>query len=34
VTLAVEVRNKTWMMPALADCLRRHNAVWVLPDQA
>jgi uncharacterized protein YecE (DUF72 family) len=29
----VEVRNKTWMIPALADCLRRHNAVWVLPDQ-
>jgi uncharacterized protein YecE (DUF72 family) len=25
--------NKTWMAPALGDCLRRHNAVWVLPDQ-
>jgi uncharacterized protein YecE (DUF72 family) len=34
VPLAVEVRNKTWMAPALADCLRRYNAVWVLPDQA
>ena len=33
VPLAVEVRNKTWMTPALADCLRRHSAVWVLPDQ-
>ena len=21
------------MVPALADCLRRHNVVWVLPDQ-
>jgi uncharacterized protein YecE (DUF72 family) len=34
VPLAVEVRNKTWMVPALRDCLRRHNAVWILPDQA
>jgi uncharacterized protein YecE (DUF72 family) len=34
VALAVEVRNKTWMTEALADCLRRYNAVWVLPDQA
>jgi uncharacterized protein YecE (DUF72 family) len=34
VPLAVEVRNKNWMVPALADCLRRHRAVWVLPDQA
>jgi uncharacterized protein YecE (DUF72 family) len=34
VPVAVEVRNKAWMAPALADCLRRHNAVWVLPDQA
>jgi uncharacterized protein YecE (DUF72 family) len=32
--LAVEVRNQTWMAPELADCLSRHNAVWVLPDQA
>ena len=22
------------MTPALGDCLRRHNVVWVLPDQA
>jgi hypothetical protein len=28
------MRNKTWMTPALNDCLRRYNAVWVLPDQA
>jgi uncharacterized protein YecE (DUF72 family) len=34
VPLAVEVRNKAWMTPALGDCLRRHSAVWVLPDQA
>jgi uncharacterized protein YecE (DUF72 family) len=34
VPVAVEVRNQTWMAPALGDCLRRHNAVWVLPDQA
>jgi uncharacterized protein YecE (DUF72 family) len=33
VSLAVEVRNKAWMTAALADCLRRYNAVWVLPDQ-
>jgi uncharacterized protein YecE (DUF72 family) len=34
VPLAVEVRNTAWMTAALADCLRRHKAVWVLPDQA
>jgi uncharacterized protein YecE (DUF72 family) len=34
VPLAVEVRNKNWMTEALGGCLRRHNAVWVLPDQA
>jgi uncharacterized protein YecE (DUF72 family) len=34
VQLAVEVRNKAWMTAALGDCLRRHNVVWVLPDQA
>lgn len=33
IHLAVEVRNKAWMTQALGDCLRRHNAVWVLPDQ-
>jgi uncharacterized protein YecE (DUF72 family) len=31
--LAVEVRNETWTTPALAECLRQHGAVWVLPDQ-
>jgi hypothetical protein len=31
---AFEARNKTWMVPALGDCLRPYNAVWVLPDQA
>ena len=34
VQLAVEVRNQPWMAPELADCLRRHTAVWVLPDRA
>ena len=34
VSLPVEARNKAWMVPALGDCLSRHNAVWVLPDQA
>lgn len=33
IPLAVEVRNKTWMNQELADCLRAHKAVWVLPDQ-
>ena len=33
VQLCVEVRNKTWMTAQLADVLRRHRAVWVLPDQ-
>jgi uncharacterized protein YecE (DUF72 family) len=28
------VRNKAWMTAALGDCLRRHNAVWLVPDQA
>jgi hypothetical protein len=32
VPVPVEMRNKAWMAPALADSLRRHNAVWVLPD--
>lgn len=34
VPVAVEVRNRAWMTARLADCLRAHNAVWVLPDQA
>jgi uncharacterized protein YecE (DUF72 family) len=33
VPVAIEVRNKTWMTEALAGCLRRHSAVWALPDQ-
>jgi uncharacterized protein YecE (DUF72 family) len=33
VPVAVEVRNKASMTAALGDCLRRHKAVWVLPDQ-
>ena len=32
--VAVEVCNKAWMTAALGDCLRRHGAIWVLPDQA
>ena len=28
------MRNRAWMTAALGDCLRRHNAVWVLPDLA
>jgi hypothetical protein len=32
VPLALEVRNKAWMAPALGECPRRYNAVWVLPD--
>lgn len=34
IPVAVEVRNKPWMTQKLADCLRRYDAVWVLPDQA
>jgi uncharacterized protein YecE (DUF72 family) len=34
VPLAVEVRNKTWLTPKLADCLRARQPVLVLPDQA
>jgi hypothetical protein len=33
VPVAVEVRNKAWMVEAMGECLVRHNAVWVLPDQ-
>jgi hypothetical protein len=33
VPVTIEVRNKAWMTEALAECLRRHNAVWVLADQ-
>jgi len=34
VQLAVEVRNKAWMNKQLAELLRKHRTVWVLPDQA
>ena len=33
VPVAVEVRNKTWLTEKLAECLRRHGAVWALADQ-
>jgi uncharacterized protein YecE (DUF72 family) len=33
VPVAVEVRNKNWLVPELFDCLRRHRAVHVLADQ-
>jgi uncharacterized protein YecE (DUF72 family) len=34
VPVGVEVRNKGWVTPPLAECLRRHRAVWVLTDQS
>jgi uncharacterized protein YecE (DUF72 family) len=34
ITVAVEIRNKNWLSEAFAGCLRRHDAVWVLTDQA
>jgi uncharacterized protein YecE (DUF72 family) len=34
VPVAVEVRNKNWVTPKLVDCLRGHQAVWVVADQA
>jgi uncharacterized protein YecE (DUF72 family) len=33
VPVAVEIRNKTWLVPEWFDCLRRHGAVHVLADQ-
>ena len=33
VPVAVEVRNKNWLVPELFDCLRRHRAAHVLADQ-
>ena len=33
-TYGVEVRNRTWLGPELADLCRRHRAVLVLVDQA
>jgi uncharacterized protein YecE (DUF72 family) len=34
VPVAVEIRNKHWFEPEFTDCLRKHNAVWCLSDQA
>jgi len=34
VPAAVEIRNKNWLTPAFADCLRRHNAALVLVQQS
>jgi uncharacterized protein YecE (DUF72 family) len=34
VPVAVEIRNKYWANHKLAECLRRHRAVWVLADQS
>jgi uncharacterized protein YecE (DUF72 family) len=34
VPIAVEIRNKNWFVPEFADCLRSHNAAWVIADQA
>jgi uncharacterized protein YecE (DUF72 family) len=34
VPVAVEIRNKTWMTTRFAECLREHQASWVLSDQA
>jgi uncharacterized protein YecE (DUF72 family) len=32
VPVAVEIRNKGWVTPDLLDCLRRHNAAYVVAD--
>jgi len=34
VPVAVEIRNKAWMVPSFVECLRQHGAVWALADQA
>jgi uncharacterized protein YecE (DUF72 family) len=34
VPLAVEIRNKNWMVPKFLDMLRAHQAAWALADQA
>jgi uncharacterized protein YecE (DUF72 family) len=34
VPVAVELRNKTWFTQKLIECLRSHQAVWALADQA
>lgn len=33
VPVAVEIRNKAWVSPPLADCLRKYQAAWCLADQ-
>jgi uncharacterized protein YecE (DUF72 family) len=33
VPVAVEVRNKTWVVPKLVECLRNHQVVMALVDQ-
>jgi len=33
VPVAVEIRNKAWMVPSFVECLRGQNAVWALADQ-
>jgi uncharacterized protein YecE (DUF72 family) len=30
----VEIRNKNWLTKHFTDCLRSHQASWVLSDQA
>jgi uncharacterized protein YecE (DUF72 family) len=34
VPVAVEIRNKNWLMAQFANCFRSHKAAWVLSDQA
>jgi uncharacterized protein YecE (DUF72 family) len=34
IPVAVEIRNKWWFKAQFADCLRSHQAVWALADQA
>jgi uncharacterized protein YecE (DUF72 family) len=34
VPVAVEIRNKNWFTSDLAGCLRKHEAVWAVADQA
>jgi uncharacterized protein YecE (DUF72 family) len=33
VPVAIEIRNKAWMVPRFVECLRKHGAVWALADQ-
>jgi uncharacterized protein YecE (DUF72 family) len=34
VPVAVEIRNKNWATAKFTECLRRHQTVWALTDQA